>query len=114
MTKTKKHRARRIRYRSAKEVHTVITRYSWDYEGRWVVKTNTAKYALNAALLANRHLHNCKYFGAVLAEVYDEVSSTIYAIIKVDLKGHIHTLYQDISIERDLQDQVDLLNSHKG
>jgi hypothetical protein len=104
---------RRYRKLAKLNVHSVETVFYGDYEGVWLLKTNTSKYALNAALNAHKHLKKCKYWGAVLAEVYDLVTGKLYAILKVELNGELRILDTDVSLERDLQDELYLQQQHK-
>lgn len=114
MPAQKKRNRKRTRYVPNKTVHTVSTHYYGDYDAKWLLKTNSSKYALNAALNAHKHLHKCTYWGAMLAEVFDLNTGRLYAVLKLEMTGAIHALYQDDSFQRDLLDEAQLQLQRKG
>lgn len=96
---TAKKKPRKVtRYRAERSVVTVF--YS-DFQARRSVRQNRACYPFNAALNAHRHLRWQTYPEAVLAEVFDEITGVVYAVVKRDVRGNIHTLYEDKALELD-------------
>jgi hypothetical protein len=110
--KLAKRRARSIR--KPMQVHTVQTVFYADDDCTIVVKSNTAKYALNASLSAHRHLKRTTYL-AVVAEVYDLLTGHVYAIVKMDYKGNVQSIYDDtVADARDFEDEVEKTIHKKG
>lgn len=56
------------------------------YRGRKVVKQNRALHPENAVLCAVEHLHSNKY-QALTAEIFDEETGVLYAVIRRGFKG---------------------------
>lgn len=57
------------------------------------VKTNTAKHANRAVLHCVNHMQLNTY-GATHAEVYDDHSGVLHAVIRRALNGDVHILYK--------------------
>lgn len=85
---------------------TVRIDFYSNFHATILIKVNRAKYAINACLNAFHHLRTNHYSEAVLAEVYDETTGKLYAVIKKDHVGNLHALFEDkVAIERDTADK---------
>lgn len=63
------------------------------YQGREVVKKNSSSNPLRCASRCLEHLRLNSY-EATHAEVFDETTGTLHAVLKRDVKGNIHVLYE--------------------
>lgn len=71
----------------------VRTVFYADHRAREHVRTIAAGKPLRATMNAVGHMRKNRY-GALLAEVYGEHNGKLYAVVKNDLHGNTHILYQ--------------------
>lgn len=67
------------------------------YKGRTLLKVNHAKYANAAVMRAVGHMQT-NHYGATVAEVYDEYSGELHAVLTRSISG------MRIIFKRDVQD----------
>lgn len=61
--------------------------------GREVVKTNSAGSGFTAVPRAVMHMRANDYEASVV-EVFNEQNGKLHAVMKLDVHGHLHVLYQ--------------------
>jgi hypothetical protein len=63
------------------------------YRGKEIVKKNRAGRPISAVSRCTEHMRRNDY-EATVAEVYDLRTGKLHAVMKVDVHGNHHTLYQ--------------------
>lgn len=63
------------------------------YNGKEVVKRNSSSNPLRCVSRCIEHMRLNSYH-STHAEVFDETSGVLHAVVKSDVKGNIHILYE--------------------
>lgn len=92
-------------YQPERNVQTV---YYADWEAKIALKTIMSAYGINAVANAVKKLRWQHYPGAMLVEVYDVDTAHVYAVLKMDVNGGLHAIFEDYADQRDAQDAQQL------
>lgn len=103
---TAKQKLKMVRYMPLVVERTVETVYYGDYHASIVLRKTKSLDACRATAKVTEYLRRQHYPGAMLAQVYDLVSGKLYAVVKMDVTGAIHTIFQAIADKRDRKDQL--------
>jgi hypothetical protein len=72
------------------------------YRGREVVRTIAAGKSLNAVANCTRHMRKNTY-EATHAEVYNTANGKLYAVMKRDVHGNLHILFEAPPTKEDFE-----------
>jgi hypothetical protein len=82
-----------IKLPSAKKGSSVRPIKSVYYQGKVAVRKNSSSNPLRCAARCVQHLRLNTY-AATHVEVFDELKGTLHAVVKRDVNGNIHVLYE--------------------